>query len=357
METGFAAVDDLAGLAARWHRLEARVPQEGGGGGFFRSWCFLSPQFAARFGAPLLFYAREGGEDLALALLNRAGRRLYLHQSGDAAWDSFYIEHNGLLMAPAAQQKLPALMADLAARGPVVMAGVDDAHLAAAQAAGRVTGLASQFAPALELDGFAGAYLDQLSANTRGQIRRALKRLGGAPAVAEPTTLAEALDWFEAMVALHQASWQARGKPGAFGPPALLDWHRQLLAEAWPAGAVRLLRVAAGAQVLGYLHYFVSGGTVHAYQSGFAAAADARDKPGLVCHASAIEHLRAQGVRRYDFMAGAARYKLNLAPRGGQSLHWFTLYPSGSWQGKAVKLAELGVGGLKAALARRKRQA
>ena len=77
------------------------------------------------------------------------------------------------------------------------------------------------------------------------------------------------------------------------------------------------------------------------------------EKPSLL----AIEHLRAQGLTTYDFMAKADRYKLSLAPQGGQNLHWFTLYPPGSPRGRLKLAAQSVKSGLRAALARRPPQA
>ncbi len=78
---------------------------------------------------------------------------------------------------------------------------------------------------------------------------------------------------------------------------------------------------------------------VSAYQSGFAyALANSHRKPGLTCHASAIEMYLAEGVQKYDFLAGGDRYKLTLANAQAKR-YWLRITPAGRyrisscWQG------------------------
>ncbi len=100
-----------------------------------------------------------------------------------------------------------------------------------------------------------------------------------------------------------------------------------------------LLRIAAGGQVVGLLYTFVQDGRVLSYQSGFAYnPGRPREKPGLVCHALAIEYYAGRGARIYDLLAGADRYKRSLA-QGGETLHWATLYRRWSGSG-ALALAK-----------------
>jgi CelD/BcsL family acetyltransferase involved in cellulose biosynthesis len=191
------------------------------------------------------------------------------------------------------------------------------------------------------------AYLDMLSGNARSQIRRAMRLYGADLALEEAGTVPKALALFDRLVVLHQAAWIARGKPGAFADERICAFHRVLIGEGVPRGEVRLLRVAAGSREIGVLYLFRHGGRVFSYQSGFAAENDARLKPGLVCHALAIEQARLGGAAVYDFLAGAQRYKTTLAPHGGKEMHWITVHPSGSlsaWWQKARRIARAALG-------------
>jgi CelD/BcsL family acetyltransferase involved in cellulose biosynthesis len=329
LDISLTPLTDLDPLGPRWRALEAASD-----GGFFRSWSFLGCRAAERFGAPMLLSVRQDGVDLALGLLNRAGGRLYLGRTGDAGLDTVFVEHNGLLVRRGADAVLVPALRTLAASAPVMLSGIDDAHLAAARQAGLVELQDSQVAPALNLRDLPIPYLSLLSANARSQIGRAIRLYGPSLKLNRAGDTVEALAWFAALVRLHQARWSRRGQPGAFAHPAVLDFHAALIRAAAPRGEAEMLSATAAGEEVGYLYNFRHGDRVFCYQSGFVPAPDSRLKPGLVCHTLAVELYRAEGVATYDLLAGPARYKSTLAPRGGQMLHWATLYEAHSWQGR-----------------------
>ncbi|MFN3450157.1 MAG: GNAT family N-acetyltransferase, partial [Roseococcus sp.] len=200
---------------------------------------------------------------------------------------------------------------------------------------------------ALEVVREAGDPLAHLSANTRQQVRRSLRRFAEAGPVelAAAGSAAEAAAWLEALIGLHQRSWQARGRPGAFADPFMRRFHAALVARAMAQGELDLLRLTAGDRVLGYLYNLRRDGHVCAYQSGFAAeAADAQRKPGLVAHLLAIGQAAARGDAVYDFLAGEARYKSSLAT-GSRDLVWTEQVPTWSWRGLVARLARALKGG------------
>ena len=161
-------------------------------------------------------------------------------------------------------------------------------------------------------------YLAQVSANTRYQIRRArrLYEARGPLVLDVARDSGQALEFFDGMRPLHEATWAARGRPGAFSHPFFARFHRRLIATGMPRGRVELLRVSAGGAVIGYLYNFLYRGTVDYYASGVAYEADNKARPGLVSHAMAIEDHLARGNDCYDFMAGEARYKESLGRPG-----------------------------------------
>ena len=344
LDISFLPLNDTGALEHRWLALEA-VSQ----GGFFRSWSYLGT-LLPHFAAPHLLAVRDGGQDLALGLLNVTrrwnGTRATLHEAGRQPWDSLYVEHNGLLLRPGAEPCLAAALAAVARHGALTLAGIDTAHLHAAQHAGQVTHRSTSYAPAIDLaalNSSGQSHLDALSANARAQIRRALRLYGPELAITLARDVPEAHMFFDRLVSLHQTTWIARGKPGAFAAAPIRDWHARLIQTALPRREVALLRVAAGARDIGFLYQFQHGGCVLNYQAGLAPETDARLKPGLVCHALAIEHARETGALTYDFLAGAQRYKTTLVPRGqshGQNLHWISLNRPNSLQGRLARLSE-----------------
>ncbi len=359
-------VRDLDALATPWRALEAEAAPS-----FFQSWTWVGCLAAERFADPLLLRVMRDDRVVGLALFNRRrgplGRELlWLNQSGDEALDAVFVEHNGVLLARDATDLLPTclrlLLSDIAAptrrhrrcRRPwgvrLRLGGVDADHLLAAQQAGRVLLVRQSGAPYVDLTalppGHEG-YLATLSSNTRYQLRRSdrcFSRLGPLR-VQQADTVAEALEALDDLVRLHQASWAARGQPGAFDNPAFLHFHRSLVARGVPRREVELLRITAGSQVLGFLYNFRLDGRVLTYQSGFdyllaRRLAGSHAKPGLSCHHAAILHARATGATVYDFLAGPDRFKRSLAGQQRQ-LYWLDLALPQSGEGLAIGLHNL----------------
>jgi CelD/BcsL family acetyltransferase involved in cellulose biosynthesis len=185
-------------------------------------------------------------------------------------------------------------------------------------------------------------WLAGLGASTRYQLRRSRRRYEAAGRlVAErAASVAEGLAFLDALAALHQTHWVARGHAGAFATPAFVAFHRALVARGLPRGEVELVRVStvdpAGSRPIGYLYNFCWRDRVYAYQSGFDyAAAQPHQVPGLTCHHVAIEAAIRSGRAVYDFLAGAARYKTSLGS-DALAMHWLALRRAGrskgSWQ-------------------------
>ena len=255
-------------------------------------------------------------------------------ESGAPDIDSIYIEYNGVLRARADAPELAALLRGARASGwlprRIVLSGVDDAHLAAARAAGgRVVMRRAHIAPVLDLTAACGDWMASISANTRQQLRRSRRAYAalGALWVERADNIAQAHLFLDALAVLHQRSWIARGKPGAFARPFFRRFHRELIARGLPRDEIDLLRVNAGERTIGYLYNFRYRGRVLSYQGGFDydGAAGAR-KPGMTCHHLAIDRYAAMGAHAYDFLAGDDRYKRSLA-NAQATLHWLTLYP------------------------------
>lgn len=332
---------DLSTLGEVWRDLETRSD-----GSFFQSWAWVGCLMAERFPDPVLLRGRDRGVTVALGLCNRRRRRgrcdLLLNESGDPAYDAAFVEHNGFLIARDRPQRLAAdcLRALIRPRGGtpsprhrLILSGIPESYIAAAESGpSRVTVSATRPAPFVDLRALRQTgreYLGALGANTRYQLRRSRRRYAqfGPLALHRAATLAEALEFLARLAELHQRYWTARGEPGAFANPVFRRFHRALIARAFSAGGIDLLRVSAGEHVLGYLYNLRYRHTAYAYQSGFDyALAGAQLKPGLTSHQLAIERCLREGLDRYDFLAGASRYKQSLAT-GATTLHWLDIAP------------------------------
>jgi len=142
----------------------------------------------------------------------------------------------------------------------------------------------------------------------------------------EPLTLeaatseSEALAFFHTLKELHIPWWERRGKPHAFVHPSFERFHLRLIERGFAEGAIELLRLRTADRTLGVLYNFRHAGRIYAYQSGFVEP-EAKERPGVIAHALAIERAWQDGAEIYDFMAGDNRLKRSFANCTG-TLYW-----------------------------------
>jgi CelD/BcsL family acetyltransferase involved in cellulose biosynthesis len=316
IEFHLTSVRDWDAVEKSWRALEQRVATS-----FFQSWTWVGCLAEERYPDPVLLEARDGAETVGLALFNRhrstLGDCLALQESGVPQLDCPYIEHNGLLGGPASDMLRSVLSGWRPRR--LVLSGIDDGTLVVARrVAPLVRLLRSQDAPYVDLT---RDFLAGRSANTRQKLRRSDRSYGDV-AVQVAANEGEARALLDEMAVLHQATWTARGRPGAFANPFFGRFHHVLIARGWHRGEIDLLRIAAGERLIGILYNFRYRDGALTYQSGFDyASAVGAQRPGLTCHHAAICFSIATGLRRYDFLAGDDRYKRSLSDEAVR-LHW-----------------------------------
>jgi hypothetical protein len=253
---------------------------------------------------------------------------VFLNATGACERDELCIEHNRVLGARRSLADLIELLPG--AWDELFLPGVDVDALGAHGAFGalevprgyRVRILRESPSPFVDLARVraAGDYLTLLSANTRSQIRRAQRR-AGACELELAATPAEGLAIYGELVALHTASWRARGEPGAFADPWIDRFHRRLIERRLPHGEIQLARLRRGGATIGCLYNLIANGRVLFYQSGLAQLDDPVMKPGLLCHAAVIARCAEAGHDVYDLLGGRSRYKAQLAT-GATELAW-----------------------------------
>lgn len=125
-------VRSFEAVGRAWQALEA----EAGPIPPFRAWNWVGCLAEERYSDPWLARAEAGGRTVGLALFNRARGRLLLAESGEAARDAPFVEHNGPLVAAGAAPDTAAalLAAAWQARG---CAGCASRGRARARAGGR----------------------------------------------------------------------------------------------------------------------------------------------------------------------------------------------------------------------------
>jgi CelD/BcsL family acetyltransferase involved in cellulose biosynthesis len=330
----------LEDLAILWRELHARADAT-----TFLSWEWMSAWIAELGEMPPVLVGEAGGALVLLGLLVPRRRReamgiiqvegLHLHSTGTPEADIIAIEYNNFLVdrswAGIAEREAVTwlLGSHLGKRrfDEVRLNSVVD-RTASALLPQDVIVRELLRKPSWRVDleavrAAGGVYLDMLSANTRQQIRRAMRRYGqqGELVAERAADVAIALDWLDALSTLHQRRWEQKGQPGGWAFPFFAGFQRRLVENCVPKGMVEIVRISAGDHVIGYVYNLISRDHVMAFVTGFAMESDPRLKPGLVSHALCIQRHVEEGRRWYDFLAGEYRYKANLGQPGPEFVH------------------------------------
>lgn len=121
-----------------------------------------------------------------------------------------------------------------------------------------------------------------------------------------PAAIDEGLD---ALVRLHQESWQRRGEPGAFACHSLEPFLRQAAHHGIADGQTRLWTLRIDDRIEAALIGFLDNGVLHYFQKGFNLDF-ADDELGNVMVALCVRACcEDPAIRIFDFMGGGAPYK------------------------------------------------
>ena len=315
----------LTALAGDWNRLTDGVP--------FRSWEWLECWWRhyATAGSPL------GGEGELCLLVVRGDRRELL---GVAPW---YLDHTfthgrvirflgrgevfsdylSLLAVPGREVDVAIAIAAWL-RGPgreawdaVELCGIaaDDLVVGQLIAALRGTGLGVHVRNDLSswripLPGSWDEYLDRLSKSHRKHLRRCERRhidLGGA-VLRQAADEGEASQALEVLIDLHQRSWQARGKPGAYASARFAAFHREVVPRMFARGQAQLNWIELAGVPIAAEYQLRGDGVLYAYQGGF--DPEHHDvEPGRLAISAILRQSIDRGLRAYDLLRGDEPYK------------------------------------------------
>ena len=329
---------DMPALRQLWTDLEQRANIS-----FYLSWFWIGSWIEEAGPPDHVLVGRADGEVVCLGLLRKSvqrrhrlirSRTLCLHETGNPEQDIILIEYNGLLtdrrfgeLAPQAVAFLHESSAALGGFDELQLGGVVEAVHEAVRTSGRTPYVQSYKATAFvdlrAIRDAGGDYLAAVSSNTRYQIRRALKiyESRGPLSLQPARSTEEALQFFDEMGILHEAGWRERGEGGAWRYPFLVRFHKRLIAVAFPAGGIEIVRISCGETPIGYVHCLVREGWIGSYLSGFAYEADNKVKPGLVSFYLYIEEKLKGSSEVLDFLAGDHRYKTSLG-QPGPNMYW-----------------------------------
>jgi hypothetical protein len=163
---------------------------------------------------------------------------------------------------------------------------------------------------------FAGSFINSRSANTRAQLRKALRKAEktfGKVELRVAQSKDQASSWLKELAVLHQIRWNTPHKSNGFANPTFTEFQLGLVETAFEVGELQMLQLIAGDKPLAYLYNFIYKKQALFYMSGVDYQDTEQFKPGLLAHWLAIEHNLAAGVMTYDFLAGTNRYKESLS--------------------------------------------
>jgi len=193
---------------------------------------------------------------------------------------------------------------------------LDESILQALKLSPRVVGESyARFVDLAQLRKTQSSFVGSLKKKTRYKIRRYLRAIEqrGQIQVSTPNTVDEALCFFDELKALHQTYWQQRGKSGSFANVVWERFHHNIIRDGFDDGAIQLVKVAVGSEVVGVVYSLVASGTINMIQSGYNYHAFPNEHPGYVSLVKVIEYNLDAGNDVFDFLVGDAQYKQSLA--------------------------------------------
>jgi CelD/BcsL family acetyltransferase involved in cellulose biosynthesis len=310
---------DLAGLAPAWEALA----REAGLDPLCNAHAWTEAYARAFAGDNDVFGWRfeRAGEAVAILALRREPSRgaLALRRalfSADGTFDSDYLEppiRPGLERA-VARELFEAARAERGLEA-LVFAGMPEGSrfLAALR-----TELEERALPRREhavpclaaaLPGSFEEHLAGLKPRMRSKVRSALRSAEERGARLAWCTRTDELDsWLAELFRLHEARWNAAGRPGSFADPRRRVFYQAFARAALARGELAFARLEESGGVSAIQLGASIDGRYYQIQEGFDPARE-DERVGTALRALALAELIARGVRAYDFMAGDSRHK------------------------------------------------
>jgi|GEM_PF-1115087 len=167
-----------------------------------------------------------------------------------------------------------------------------------------------------DLGGGFDTYLGELSTRVRSFVRKVLRQYEASGARFECAgSPQEITEYFSQLVDLHQARWQAVGKPGAFAAPRFKEFHYRLCQQMIPLGQAVLARLSIDDRPLSLLLAYIANGAAHYYVSGSRRDSGGIKSPGIAMNLLLKRHLASMGIQIFDYQPGSHTYKADYATR------------------------------------------
>jgi CelD/BcsL family acetyltransferase involved in cellulose biosynthesis len=175
--------------------------------------------------------------------------------------------------------------------------------------------------PYIPLPGSWDEYLRALGSSRRYVVTRSLRALDqwagpGGWRLRRATTREELGEGMRILRALHGERWSTAGRSGAFASERFTRFHEEVMPrmlDGEDGTSLDLMWLVVRQEPIAASYGIVYGGNLQFYQSGRRVDVPRGVRPGIALHALAIRASIEAGRREYDFLAGASRYKRDLA--------------------------------------------
>lgn len=153
------------------------------------------------------------------------------------------------------------------------------------------------------------AYVARLKPRMRSKVRSALRAAGERGARLLWCDEAASLDaHLEGLFTLHSRRWNAAGEAGSFSSEPRRRFYAAMSRDLLARRALRFARLEVDGRAVAYQIGAVAEGVYYQLQEGFEPElADLR--VGTMLRGLVVQALIAEGVRRYDYMAGVSQHK------------------------------------------------
>ena len=110
---------------------------------------------------------------------------------------------------------------------------------------------------------------------------------------------------------LHNQRWrEGAGIDGMFSKPRFVKFHQEYMPELLRAGGLDLFWLTVRGEPIAVSYQIRTPHKVYFYQGGRALDLPSAVRPGIIISILAMQNAIADGLREYDFLGGAAQYKM-----------------------------------------------
>jgi hypothetical protein len=145
-------------------------------------------------------------------------------------------------------------------------------------------------------------------------------------------------EYFEELTALHNLSWQERGKLGVFINKTFSAFHREFTKKLFQKNKLLLFKIICQQKTVAVFYGIIEGDVLYYYQSGVMRDC-ALPSAGTAMHIEALNYARKNQLKSYDLMKGSPdSYKAHFIPSEKKLLNSAAFKKSFFWLPYYLKL-------------------